>query len=76
MNLNGKPEMANSMWTHFCTVKETVMDTNKGSECSWCSAEEKTEVAYQGLYWAYPLQKYLRWPEYMQYYFWLDKKSS
>ena len=49
MNLNGKPEMVNSMWTHFCTVKETVMDTEIGSACSWCPAEEKTENDISGI---------------------------
>ncbi len=64
------------MWRHFCTREKTIIETEVYKECNWCGAEEKTEELYQGLYWAYPLQKYLRWPEYMEYYYWQDKKSS
>lgn len=68
--------MAVEMWNHFCTVQEAVMGVQKGQPCNWCNAEEKIEECYQGLYWAYPLQKYLRWPEYMEYNYWQAKKSS
>lgn len=74
MSLNGKTEI--KMWKHFCTVNKEVLGVESGSPCNWCNAEEEVEMLYQGLYWCYPLQEYKRWPEYMEYYYWLDKKSS
>lgn len=65
-----------NMWKHFCTTKETVLSIEAEKPCDWCAVVEKTEAVYQGLYWCFPLQEYKRWPEYMEYYFWLDKKSS
>ena len=72
---NPEPETL-EMWRHFCTTKEKVMLVSCGEKCAWCGAEEKTENIYQGLFYVYPIQKYMRWPEYMEYYYWQDKKSS
>ena len=65
-----------TMWRHFCHRQESVISVEKGWECNWCGKEEDSEALYQGLFYAYPLQRFLRWPEYMEYYYWLDKKSS
>ena len=64
------------MWSHFCAPKETVIATEVGSPCNWGDVTENVEKVYQGLYWAYPLKQYLRWPQYMEYYYWRNKKSS
>lgn len=74
-NTEPEPETL-EMWRHFCTTKEKIMLVSCGEKCAWCGAEEKTENIYLGLFYAYPIQKYMRWPEYMEYHYWQDKKSS
>ena len=69
-------EFQPEMWKHFCHEEETIISVKVGQECNWCGAKEKTESVYQGLFYAYPIKKYMRWPEYMEYHYWEDKKSS
>ena len=80
MSLSGDTEMIDlekpGMWRHWCTTEKAVLYVQRGSPCNWCEVTEEIEQRDQGLYWCYPLKEYKRWPEYMEYYYWLDKKSS
>ena len=64
------------MWRHWCTAEKAILYVERSKECNWCEVTEEIEERDKGLYWCYPLQEYKRWPEYMEYYYWLDKKSS
>ena len=81
MSLSGETEMGEvleyeNMWRHWCTTEKAILYVERGSQCNWCGADESYEEEYKGLHWAFPLCEYLRWPEYMEYYYLLDKKSS
>lgn len=63
-------------WSHFCKEAERIIVAMEGQECSWCGAVEKSHNIYKGLFWTYPKQELMRYPEYIEYYYWQDKKSS
>jgi len=64
------------MWEHFCHELGRVKELPEGQDCDLCGKDDTKDPHYQGLFWVYELREYLRWPQYMEFYYNMSQNKS